>query len=95
MQLGLVGYVKETEKSIRRALAASRSAIRQARKSADVQAPLVAQVLDEVEAATVEAQRQLDDGQSAQRDHLPGPAPGGQRRADPGAGGRRSAAVRP
>ncbi len=29
MQLGLVGYVKETEKSIRRALAASRSAIRQ------------------------------------------------------------------
>ncbi|MGX5716558.1 glycosyltransferase family 2 protein [Arthrobacter sp. MAHUQ-56] len=63
MQLGLVGYVKETEKSIRRALAASRAAIRQARKSADVESPLVAQVLDEVEAATREAQEQVDAGQ--------------------------------
>jgi cellulose synthase (UDP-forming) len=60
MQLGLVGYVKETEKSIRRALAASRSAIRQARKSPDLESPLVFQVLDEVEAATLEAQQQLD-----------------------------------
>ncbi|HEY8702545.1 MAG TPA: glycosyltransferase [Arthrobacter sp.] len=63
MQLGLVGYVKETEKSIRRALAASRSALRQARKSADQESPLVARVLDEVEAATVQAQRQLDGGE--------------------------------
>ena len=62
MQLGLVGYVKETEKSIRRALGASRSAIRQARKSSDVESPLIARVLDEVEAATREAQRQLDEG---------------------------------
>ncbi|MBT2532707.1 glycosyltransferase [Arthrobacter sp. ISL-48] len=62
MQLGLVGYVKETEKSIRRALAASRSAIRHARKSADRESPLIARVLDEVEAATLEAQRQMDDG---------------------------------
>lgn len=61
MQLGLVGYVKETEKSIRRALAASRQAIRQARKSTDMDS-LVAQVLDEVEAATVEAQQELDSG---------------------------------
>jgi cellulose synthase (UDP-forming) len=60
MQLGLVGYVKETEKSIRRALAASRSAIRQARKAPDLESPLVFQVLDEVEAATFEAQQQLD-----------------------------------
>ncbi|MDQ0676794.1 cellulose synthase (UDP-forming) [Arthrobacter pascens] len=60
MQLGLVGYVKETEKSIRRALAASRSAIRQARKSPGLESPLVFQVLDEVEAATFEAQQQLD-----------------------------------
>jgi cellulose synthase (UDP-forming) len=60
MQLGLVGYVKETEKSIRRALAASRSAISKARKSADVDTPLVADVLDEVEAATREAQQQLE-----------------------------------
>ena len=34
MQLGLSGYVKETEKSIRRALSASRAAIRKARKAA-------------------------------------------------------------
>jgi len=62
MQLGLVGYVKETEKSIRRALAASRAAIKQARKSADVESPLVAGVLDEVEAATREAQEEVDAG---------------------------------
>jgi cellulose synthase (UDP-forming) len=64
MQLGLVGYVKETEKSIRRALAASQSAIRKARKSADSDNLLVAQMLDEVEAATTEARRRLDDGES-------------------------------
>ncbi|MEW9873203.1 glycosyltransferase family 2 protein [Arthrobacter sp. HS15c] len=63
MQLGLVGYVKETEKSIRRALAASRSAIGKARKSADVGTPLVADVLDEVEAATRQAQEQLEAGE--------------------------------
>ncbi|MEE9096437.1 glycosyltransferase family 2 protein [Pseudarthrobacter phenanthrenivorans] len=62
MQLGLVGYVKETEKSIRRALAASRAAIKQARRSADVESPLVAGVLDEVEAATREAQEEVDAG---------------------------------
>lgn len=64
MQLGLVGYVKETEKSIRRALAASQSAIRKARKSADSDSPLVARMLDEVEAATREARRRLDGGES-------------------------------
>lgn len=63
MQLGLVGYVKETEKSIRRALKASRSALRQARKSADMDTPIVTEVLDEVEAATREAQEQLADGE--------------------------------
>ncbi|MFC4396707.1 glycosyltransferase family 2 protein [Arthrobacter sedimenti] len=62
MQLGLVGYVKETEKSIRRALAASRAAIKQARKSTDMESPLVAEVLDEVEAATREAQEEVDAG---------------------------------
>ncbi|MBT2551317.1 glycosyltransferase family 2 protein [Arthrobacter sp. ISL-65] len=64
MQLGLVGYVKETEKSIRRALAASQSAIRKARKPADSDNLLVAQILDEVETATAEARRRLDDGES-------------------------------
>lgn len=63
MQLGLVGYVKETEKSIRRALTASRSAIRRARRSADMDTPIVAEVLDAVEAATREAQGQLAAGQ--------------------------------
>ena len=63
MQLGLVGYVKETEKSIRRALAASRAAIRQARKSTDIESALVAEVLDEVEAATRDAQQEVDAGQ--------------------------------
>lgn len=64
MQLGLVGYVRETEKSIRRALAASQSAIRKARKSADSESPLVEQMLNEVEAATQDARRQLDAGDS-------------------------------
>ena len=64
MQLGLVGYVKETEKSIRRALAASQSAIRKARKSSDAASPLVARMLDEVDAATREARQRLDGGES-------------------------------
>jgi len=64
MQLGLVGYVRETEKSIRRALAASQSAIRKARKSAHSESPLVVQMLNEVEAATQEARRRLDGGDS-------------------------------
>ena len=64
MQLGLVGYVKETEKSIRRALAASRKAIRKARKSADAASPLVGRMLSDVEAATQHASSQLDAGKS-------------------------------
>jgi cellulose synthase (UDP-forming) len=64
MQLGLVGYVKETERNIRQALAASRSTIRRARRSADAENPLVEQMLDEVEAATAEAQEKLDAGAS-------------------------------
>ncbi|KUM33304.1 glycosyltransferase family 2 protein [Arthrobacter sp. EPSL27] len=64
MQLGLVGYVKETEKSVRRALSASQAAIRKARKAASNESPLLLQTLDEVEAATLEARRQLDAGES-------------------------------
>ncbi len=64
MQLGLVGYVQETEKSVRRALSASRKAIRQARKSADAASPVVAGMLDEVEAATRHASSQLEAGHS-------------------------------
>ena len=64
MELGLLGYVKETEKSIRRALAASKKAIRQARKAADADSPLVGAMLDEVEAAIRHADSQLVAGQS-------------------------------
>jgi cellulose synthase (UDP-forming) len=64
MQLGLVGYVKETEKSIRRAVAASRQALRKARKSADAASPLVDRMLSEVEAATQRASSQLETGKS-------------------------------
>ncbi|MEW1820055.1 glycosyltransferase family 2 protein [Arthrobacter sp. NPDC080031] len=63
MQLGLVGYVRETEKSVRRALDASRSAIRKARRTAAGAPELLQQTLDEVEAATLEARRRLDDGE--------------------------------
>ena len=64
MQLGLSGYVKETEKSIRRALSASRAAIRKARKAATDESLLIQHTLDEVEAATEEARRRLDAGDS-------------------------------
>ncbi len=64
MQLGLVGYVKETEKSIRKALGASQTAIRKARKAAIGEPALMQQTLDEVEAATQEARRRLDAGDS-------------------------------
>ena len=64
MQLGLVGYVRETEKSVRRALDAARSAIRKARRTASGEPELLQRTLDEVEAATDEARRRLDDGES-------------------------------
>ncbi|WP_426299946.1 glycosyltransferase family 2 protein [Arthrobacter sp. R-11] len=64
MQLGLVGYVKATEQSVHRALAASTSAIKKARRSAEAENPLVEQMLDEVEAATKAAQHELEAGAS-------------------------------
>ncbi|MFL4477576.1 glycosyltransferase family 2 protein [Paeniglutamicibacter sp. ORCA_105] len=64
MQLGLLGYVQETEKGIRRALGASKKAIRQARKSADADSPVVGGMLDEVEAAIRHANNQLAAGRS-------------------------------
>jgi len=64
MQLGLVGYVKATEKSVRRALAASRTAIKKARRSPEAENPLVEQMLNEVEAATESAQKELEAGAS-------------------------------
>jgi cellulose synthase (UDP-forming) len=64
MQLGLVGYVKEVETGIRKALKASRSAIRRARKSPEASDPLVAGLLDEVEKATARARAELKAGAS-------------------------------
>ncbi|MFI2564159.1 glycosyltransferase family 2 protein [Paenarthrobacter sp. NPDC018779] len=60
MQLGLVGYVKATEQSIKRALAASKQAIKKARRSPEAGNPLVEQMLNEVEAATNTAQQELE-----------------------------------
>ncbi|MFF1832333.1 glycosyltransferase family 2 protein [Paenarthrobacter sp. NPDC058040] len=60
MQLGLVGYVKATEQSIKRALAASKQAIKKARRSPEAENPLVEQMLNEVEAATNTAQQELE-----------------------------------
>ncbi|MEO5778828.1 MAG: glycosyltransferase family 2 protein [Arthrobacter oryzae] len=64
MQLGLKGYVRETERSIRRALDGSEAAIRKARKSVRNGPALMAEMLDEVQAATQSARRQLDAGES-------------------------------
>ncbi|MET0979253.1 MAG: glycosyltransferase family 2 protein [Paeniglutamicibacter terrestris] len=64
MELGLLGYVQETEKSIRRALAASKKAIRQARRAADADSPLIGEMLDEVQAAIAHADSQLEAGHS-------------------------------
>lgn len=64
MQLGLAGYVKEVDRGVRRALAASRSALRKARRSEEARDPLVARLLDEVEEATAGAREQLKAGAS-------------------------------
>ncbi|WP_028279570.1 glycosyltransferase family 2 protein [Arthrobacter sp. H5] len=59
MQLGLVGYVRDVEQSVRRALKASKTAIRRARASNEASAPLVSGLLDEIEAATEQASRDI------------------------------------
>jgi cellulose synthase (UDP-forming) len=64
MQLGLVGYVDEVERNIRRALKGSRSAVRKARKSGQAADPVVARLLDEVERVTHQAEVDLKRGRS-------------------------------
>ncbi|MHA7280282.1 glycosyltransferase [Arthrobacter sp. MDT2-2] len=64
MQLGLMGYVKEVEQNIRRALKGSRAAIRKARRSTAANDPLVTRLLDEVEQATERARMDLKNGRS-------------------------------
>ncbi len=64
MQLGLVGYVREVERGIRKALKASRKAIRKARHSTEAKDPLVAGLLDQVQAAMDTARSELKAGAS-------------------------------
>ena len=64
MQLGLVGYVDEVERNVRRALKASGSAVRKARRSAQAADPTVTRLLDEVEQATQQARADLQNGRS-------------------------------
>ncbi len=64
MQVGLAGYVREVDRGVRRALAGARTAIRKARKSPESADPMVSRLLDEVDAATDQARKELDDGVS-------------------------------
>ena len=64
MQLGLAGYVTEVDRGVRRALAGAQSAIRKARRSPEAADPLVAMLLDDVEAATATARARLRSGGS-------------------------------
>ncbi|MET1036237.1 MAG: glycosyltransferase family 2 protein [Arthrobacter sp.] len=64
MQLGVRGYVRELERSIGQALKASGKVIRAARRSPQAQDPAVAQVLDSVERATVQARADVAGGAS-------------------------------
>ncbi|GAB3520899.1 glycosyltransferase family 2 protein [Arthrobacter monumenti] len=64
MQVGLAGYVREVDRGVRRALAGARTAIRKARKSPESADPVVSRLLDEVDAATDQARKELDDGVS-------------------------------
>jgi cellulose synthase (UDP-forming) len=61
MQLGLVGYVRETERSVREALHASRRLLDRAQR--DAPDPVQAAVLHEVQEAAARALGQLDAGE--------------------------------
>ncbi|WP_150308539.1 glycosyltransferase family 2 protein [Planctomonas psychrotolerans] len=64
MQLGLTGYVREVDRSVRRALTVSGSVLRKARRSPEGADALVASLLDEVESSTARARVELDAGAS-------------------------------
>jgi cellulose synthase (UDP-forming) len=64
MQLGLSGYVLEVERGVARALKASRTALRRARRSPEAADPVVAGLLDNVQAATDRARQELQAGVS-------------------------------
>lgn len=62
MQLGVVRYVYEVKRTVRKALDAAGTAIRRARRSPEATDPLVAEVLDEVAEATAQARSALKAG---------------------------------
>ncbi|MFI7493994.1 glycosyltransferase family 2 protein [Kocuria sp. M4R2S49] len=62
MQLGLSGYVHEVEQDVKEALARTRAALRKARRSPEAANPVVAGMLDDVEAATERARAELKAG---------------------------------
>ena len=86
MQLGLVGYVKETEKSIRRALSASQAAIRKARKAASSESVPPAADPRRSRSGNPGGPPPARRRRVPQRDHLPGAPAGGPGRPVAGAG---------
>ncbi len=64
MQLGLAGYVEDTERRVSRALTAGRRVLRTARRRPEARDPNVAALLARVEAALAEGSRRLDSGDS-------------------------------
>ncbi len=62
LQLGLCGYVREVEQDVKDSLARTRAALRRARKSPEAAHPVVAGMLDDVEAAARRARADLKAG---------------------------------
>ncbi|GGG61181.1 cellulose synthase [Kocuria dechangensis] len=62
MQLGLSGYVREVERDVKESLARARTALRRARRSPEAADPVIAGMLDDVEAATDRARAELKAG---------------------------------
>ncbi|WP_369139222.1 glycosyltransferase family 2 protein [Modestobacter versicolor] len=63
MQLGIVGYVRDVERGVARALRAARSVVAGARRDAAAHGPAVAAALDAVDVAVGRARSELASGQ--------------------------------
>jgi cellulose synthase (UDP-forming) len=63
MQLGIVGYVRDVERGVTRALRAARSVVAGARREAVKQGPAVVAALDAVDVAVARARTELASGQ--------------------------------
>lgn len=62
LQLGLAGHLREDARDVRAALARTRTALRTARRSPEAADPVVANMLDDVQAAVQHARAELRDG---------------------------------